>query len=70
MDRSKTFDWIPHDLRIAKKYAYDFNEKVLTFLKRRKHKVLNKMIQRAFFKSFYQEYPKNLFLDLFSLIFL
>ena len=52
MDRSKTFDWIPHDLRIAKNYAYDFNEKVF------------------YEKIFYQEYPKNLFLDLFSLIFL
>ena len=43
MDLSKLFDCIPHDLLIAKLYAYGFGEKTVTFicsyLKRRKQNV-------------------------------
>ena len=39
MDLSEAFDWIPHDLLIAKMQAYGFSKKSLTFfysyLKRR-----------------------------------
>ena len=73
MDLSKVFDCVPHDLLIAKLHAHGFTKKALTFLylylKRRKQSV-KKMIKKVSFKSFYQEYPKDLFLDLFSLIFL
>ena len=43
MNLSKTLDYIPHDLLIAKLHAYGFNKKALTFLysylKRRKRNV-------------------------------
>ena len=43
MDLSKLFDCTPHDLLIAKLYAYGFGEKTVTFicsyLKRRKQNV-------------------------------
>ena len=48
MDLSKAFDCIPHDLIIAKSYAYGFGEKALvliySFLKRQKQCVQIKMI--------------------------
>ena len=76
MDLSKAFDCIPHDLLIAKLYAYGFNKKALTFLyshlKRRKQSVNDKVINatESFLEILLSGVPNRSILAVFSLIFL
>ena len=78
MDPSKAFDCIPHDVLIAKLHAYGYNKNALIFLysclKRRKQSVkindAGSFFQILLSGGVYQHYPKDPFLDLFSLIFL
>ena len=72
MDLSKAFNCIPHDVLIAKLYAYGFNKKALTFLysylKRRKQSVkIN--YTKSFFQTLLSGVPHRSILALFSLIF-
>ena len=73
MDLSKTFDFIPHDLLIAKLHVYGFIKKALTYLcsylKRRKQSVKINGTE-SFFQILLSGVSQDLFLDLFSLILL